>query len=209
MKGKRYKLVKRALHFYTNNYGFKVPYSVLIDGTFCKSALHFKINIRDQLPKFLDAEIRLCTTNCCIEECKMLGPLLYGSLKVIEQFECIPCGHTNPISASLCLEKLSKKPKEKKMKYFIATQDNNLRIKLRRKVGIPLLYISHNAINMETPSQNSCTTADEKLSQKMKPSKHEHLPLTQSAIDSSKIVKKRKKIKGPNPLSCKKKKKKV
>ena len=51
MKIKRAKKVSRILEFFRNNFGFRAPYLVLIDGTFCAACLEGKVNIKDQLPK--------------------------------------------------------------------------------------------------------------------------------------------------------------
>lgn len=42
MKIKRYKKVNRYLNFYINNFGFRQPYQILVDGTFCLAALKVK-----------------------------------------------------------------------------------------------------------------------------------------------------------------------
>ena len=73
MKVKRYKHCRKVLTFYQKNFGFSVPYKVLIDGTFCKAALKFKVNIREQLPKYFQSEVQLCTTECATAECEALG----------------------------------------------------------------------------------------------------------------------------------------
>ena len=73
MKVKRYKSARKILTFYKNHFDIQCPYHVLVDGTFCKTALKFKMNISEQLPKYLDAEVRLCTTTCVLAECKALG----------------------------------------------------------------------------------------------------------------------------------------
>jgi len=39
MKIKRYKKVQKYMNFYINNFGFRVPYQILIDATFCLAAL--------------------------------------------------------------------------------------------------------------------------------------------------------------------------
>lgn len=53
MKINRYKKVHKILQFYCNNFGFRKPYQVLVDGTFCFAALKHKINIEDQITKYL------------------------------------------------------------------------------------------------------------------------------------------------------------
>ena len=73
MKVKRQKKVRKILTFYTTNYGLQSPYNVLVDGTFCKAALKFKVNIGEQLPKYLDAQTNLFTTKCVKHECEQLG----------------------------------------------------------------------------------------------------------------------------------------
>lgn len=40
MKIRRYKKVNKRLGFYINNFGFRQPYQLLIDGTFCYAALN-------------------------------------------------------------------------------------------------------------------------------------------------------------------------
>ena len=76
--------------------------------------------------------------------------------------------------------------------------------------GVALLYIAFNAINLEPPSEASRTKADDKIRDSLKPSEHELTALNgASKVDALKLdmVKKRKGARGPNPLSCKKKKK--
>lgn len=73
MKVKRYKHAKRTMMFYKNNFSITPPFHVLVDGTFCKAALKFQVNIQDQLPKYLGGEVRLYTTRCCLNECEAFG----------------------------------------------------------------------------------------------------------------------------------------
>ena len=42
MKIARYKKAKKILNFYKNNFSFREPFQILIDGTFCQLAL--KVN---------------------------------------------------------------------------------------------------------------------------------------------------------------------
>lgn len=62
MKIKRQKQAKKTLSFYKYNFNFREPFQILIDGTFCQAALKNKIQIKEQLPKYLMGEIQLCTT---------------------------------------------------------------------------------------------------------------------------------------------------
>lgn len=62
MKITRQKHAKKYMSFYKYNFGFREPFQVLLDGTFCQAALRNKIQIRDQLPGYLAGATQLCTT---------------------------------------------------------------------------------------------------------------------------------------------------
>ena len=81
---------------------------------------------------------------------------------------------------------------------------------MRKKGGIPLLYISHNAINLEPPSDASQQSATDTVTNKISKSHDSLVALKKSVLGEveEKQKKKRKGPKGPNPLSCKKKAKK-
>ena len=53
MKIKRAKKVSKILSYFKQNFGFHSPYLILIDGTFCAGCLTAKVNIKDQLPKWV------------------------------------------------------------------------------------------------------------------------------------------------------------
>ena len=73
MKITRYKRVQRYLNFYKNNFSFRSPYQVLIDGTFCQAALKNKVNIKEQMPKYLNDQVKLMTTVCVVNETELIG----------------------------------------------------------------------------------------------------------------------------------------
>lgn len=210
MKVKRQKHVRKVMTFYRNNYGFSTPYTVLIDGTFCKAALSFKINIREQMSKYLDAEVNLCTTTCVRAECQSFGPLLYGPLKVLEQFKLYPCKHAEPVPAFRCVQQMI--GKKNKNKLLLATQDQSLTETMKKTAGLPLLYIAYNAITLEAPSDKSKDIAEKNLDNRINTSEHAQSVLKQLKLQTfgeEVKHKKKKRPKGPNPLSCMKKKKTV
>ncbi|XP_070555505.1 rRNA-processing protein UTP23 homolog [Ptychodera flava] len=209
MKIRRYKHARRYLSFYRNNFSFREPHQVLIDGTFCTAALKYKINIREQLPKYLDGEVQLLTTQCCIREAESIGQEAYGAMLILQRFQPRMCGHrNNPVAAADCF--LSLVGKNNSNRYFIATQDPELTVKIHRIPGLPVLYINFNAIVLEKPSTKSTEIAEKNVSQKIKPSEQEKetIEKLKKAVGIEEEVKrkKRKRKGGPNPLSCKKKK---
>lgn len=212
MKVKRYKKAQKYLSFYRNNFGFRPPYHVLLDGTFCQAALTKQVKLTEQIPKYLGEEIKLLTTVCCITETDKLGPLLHGASVILKQFHVRKCGHEkNPISAIDCLRSLMKANVSGDEHYILATQDSHLSHKVRKYPGCPLLYMKLNAMNLEAPSEVSEQRAKADTAATFEPEDEEMASLEQlkkvELGKTDKMPKKKKKKKGPNPLSVKKKSK--
>ena len=92
MKVKRHKHIKKTLAFYKNHFNISAPYNILIDGTFCKAALAWKLNVQDQLPKYFEAECKLFTTQCALAECEAFGkcfPVCLRLYYLVEETICL------------------------------------------------------------------------------------------------------------------------
>ncbi|XP_067006984.2 rRNA-processing protein UTP23 homolog [Anabrus simplex] len=213
MKITRHKKVHKYLGFFCNNYGFRQPYQILIDGTFCYAALKNKFNIKEQLPKYLDGEVKLLTTQCVIIETEKLGSDVFGALLIVKQFAVHKCGHEGkPEPASRCLESML--GSKNSSRYIIASQDRELQDLARRIPGSPILYLHQKTPTLEQPSETSVRMARLNSQAKFNLSKLEEKSLTELKVKklgdmgTEPKKKKFKKKGGPNPLSCKKKKKK-
>uniref|UniRef100_A0A0K8T081 rRNA-processing protein UTP23 homolog n=1 Tax=Lygus hesperus TaxID=30085 RepID=A0A0K8T081_LYGHE len=209
MRINRQKKVNRYLCFYANNFGFRKPYQILIDGTFCHTALKDKINLSDQMPNYLDGDVKLLTTPCAIIETEKLGPPVYGAMLILKQFAVHKCGHTEPISAAACFRHML--GKKNKSRYMIATQDRELQSRVRMVRGTPLLFIHRKAPTLEPPSPLSVHAANTKQQQSvfLSDGERQNLKKAKEAILGPQqpliLKRKNKKVGGPNPLSCKKK----
>nr|CDQ04659.1 Bm14021, isoform b [Brugia malayi] len=195
MKVKRYKRAKRIISIYRHNFNLEPPYQVLLDGTFAMAALQNKINLREQMPKYLNAEVDIRVTSCVLKELEKLGSALYGALHICRQFDVESCPHRPVRTAVECIKHMARRMK-RRTTYFFATQDNELTEALKQIPGVPILFIKYNAILIDKPSE---VTIQVNLNELKK------------AIlgEDEKPRRKRKHPKGPNPLSVKKKKKKI
>ncbi|XP_029669675.1 rRNA-processing protein UTP23 homolog isoform X1 [Formica exsecta] len=206
----RNKKARRNLGFYVNNYKFRQPFQILIDGTFAFAALQNKFNIQEQLKKYFQSELKLLTTPCIISETEKLN--INGATQIVKQYAVHKCGHEKKsISGSKCL--LSMIRKNNSSRYIIATQDRELQDKLRLIPGVPLIYLHGKTPTLESPSEASRKCAE--VMQKdlgMTTWQKENIKVLQEQVgivqEKYDKLKKRKKIGGPNPLSCLKKKKK-
>ncbi|OCT74970.1 hypothetical protein XELAEV_18033958mg [Xenopus laevis] len=158
-------------------------------------------------------EVQLCTSHCVIKELESLGKELYGAKLIAQRFQVRSCSHfKDPVSGSACI--LSLTADGNPHHYFIATQDQELAAKVKKRAGVPLMFIIQNTIVLDKPSPKSLARVEALQSNQLVPEhqKHsiKHLKHEQGvAKDSERKGRKRKRLKGPNPLSCMKKKKKI
>lgn len=68
--------VGRCMSFFRNNYGFRVPYQVLVDGTFCLAALEGQVRVSEQLEKYFQCDLKILTTQCVILEMEKIGKII-------------------------------------------------------------------------------------------------------------------------------------
>ncbi|KAI4874179.1 hypothetical protein NFI96_018977 [Prochilodus magdalenae] len=214
MKIKRQKQAKKTISFYKYNFGFREPFQILIDGTFCQSALKNKIQIKEQMPKYFMGEVQLCTTNCALKELESLLKELYGAKLILQRFQIRMCKHSKePVPASQCF--LSMLGETNPHHYFVATQDRELTKAIMGIPGVPLLYIIQNTMVLEKPSACSLKHVEAvQLGELVNPTEQQSIQNLKADQGLSKDGeerrgKKRKRKSGnPNPLSCMKKKKK-
>ncbi|XP_011495153.1 PREDICTED: rRNA-processing protein UTP23 homolog [Ceratosolen solmsi marchali] len=212
MKIKRLKKVQKNLSFFVNNYKFRKPYQILIDGTFSFAALQNKFNIKEQLAKYFQADVKLLTTQCIIVETEKLGHKVYGAMLIVKQFPIHQCGHEkNTVTGSKCLRSMVGSNNESR--YVIATQDRLLQEQLKKIPGVPIMYLHGRTPTLEAPSQKSREFAEQIRSKvTMTDMQEERIKSLKEQFglksDITMQPKKKHKKSGPNPLSCKRSQKK-
>ncbi|KAI5621494.1 rRNA-processing protein UTP23-like isoform X1 [Silurus asotus] len=213
MKIKRQKHAKKTISFYKYNFGFREPFQILIDGTFCQAALKNKIQIKEQLPKYFMGEVQLCTTKCALKELETLAKDLYGAKLILQRFQVRKCKHKEPVAASECL--LSMLGGTNAHHYFVATQDRELTTALMAIPGVPLIYIVLNTMVLDKPSACSVKHVEAvQLGELVSPHYQQSLQSlkTEQGLckdsEERRGKKRKRKSSNPNPLSCLKKKKK-
>ncbi|CAN6205214.1 unnamed protein product [Urochloa humidicola] len=227
---------RKAVKFYSTCFGFREPYKVLIDGTFVHHLLtHRLLPADDALRDLLSASRTpaLVTSKCIIAELRRLGRSHAESFDNAQLLATTKCEHDKVVSAVNCVLSLigDKNPEH----FFVATQDADLREKLREIPGVPVIYGLKNSLFIEQPSvqQRKFAQLDEEKRLNMDISEYKKLmkaasegkaaasengsdrerherpisSLLKNALGvADKSKFKRNRAKGPNPLSCKKKK---
>lgn len=219
MRQKRAKSYKKQMSVYTNTFKFRTPFQVIIDPEILITTNSQSFDILKGLSRTIQSESKPMITQCCIET--IYQTKNQQLIDFAKSFERRKCNHKEIINPSDCIELIVNINGENKHRYIIASQDLNLRKKLRKIPGIPLIYMNRSVMVMEPLSD-----ASKKYNENI-----ENLKLTAglNSKDAGKLdeikdnntsveeekgkdgeVKKSKKRKGPkepNPLSVKKKKK--
>uniref|UniRef100_A0A0V0J7L5 rRNA-processing protein utp23 n=1 Tax=Schistocephalus solidus TaxID=70667 RepID=A0A0V0J7L5_SCHSO len=164
MRLKRAKQCSKILTAYSRFFGLNFKeLEIFLDYTFVRQALINQVNIFESLCNMAGKGIRLVTSSCVISECKALGSLLFGSLKVLEGFKVLNCRHEYDPSrgAAWCIRKRIRTAKrhsrtyghpkkhEKCFLFALASNDEDLRLLARSVPGMPLFLIAQRCINIE------------------------------------------------------------
>lgn len=219
MRVKKRSRHRKAVKFYSTCFGFREPYKVLVDGTFVHHLLvHHLLPADDAVRDLLSASrtTPLFTSKCVLAELRRLGKSHAQDFDAAQLLATASCEHEKVVSAVDCILSLvgEKNPEH----YFVATQDSDLREKLREIPGVPVIYGLKNSLFIEQPSaqQRKFAQLDEEKRIHMEKSEFKKLlkasseekasgdGITPGVAEKSKF--KRNRAKGPNPLSCKKKK---
>ncbi|RLN35640.1 hypothetical protein C2845_PM03G04440 [Panicum miliaceum] len=236
MRVKKRSKHRKAVKFYSTCFGFREPYKVLIDGTFVHHLNTQRLLPADEALRDLLSASRtpaLFTSKCIVAELRRLGKSHAESFDAAQLLATAKCEHDKVVSAVNCVLSLigDRNPEH----FFVATQDADLREKLREIPGVPVIYGLKNSLFIEQPSvqQRKFAQLDEEKRLNMDISEYKKLmkaasegktTASENGSDGeqherpiSSLVKnalgvadkskfKRNRAKGPNPLSCKKKK---
>ncbi|KAI9261500.1 Fcf1-domain-containing protein [Phascolomyces articulosus] len=205
MRTKTQRAYKRLLHEYSLGFGLRTPYQILVDAEFCKEAAKQKLDINVEFEKTFQDPTRHFITECSIQELRRQSQGSFEAQQMAKQFERRRCPHTHaPIAGAECISQVVGPSNE--YNYIVASQDDTLREKLRAISGIPMVYVKAHMVVMEQMSTATKKFLEKKEAEKKGLSTKEKYQVDKM-LHQDYVPKKKRKIKGPNPLSVKKKKK--
>ncbi|CDF40493.1 unnamed protein product [Chondrus crispus] len=204
---------RKVLSYYSVNFAISAPYQVLCDGPTIFQSMRKDIFLKHALPTLLGGTAYPVVTDCIVKELRALGEDFSNASIFAKRATRVPCAHQDDVSASECIMARLRVPLEKKL--FCATNDTELLAKISRTPGIPTITIvNETKLALRSPSRatlyhvqkqenakTSCLgTSDKAFLKKFETE-------TASKDHAPNPAKKRKRAKGPNPLSMKKAKK--
>ena len=224
------------MHQYGLHFGFREPYQVLLDAGTIQAAARFKMKLGSMLVNTLHGEIKPMITQCCIRHLYTIQASTPaakaekdGWIEAAKSAERRRCDHhelEEPLSALECLESVvdPKGSGRNKHRYVVASQDEEVRRRMRRIAGVPLVYINRSVMILEpmAGATEGVREREEKLKirsglrrgsagvkRKREDGDEQASVETDAAAATERQPKKKKAkgLKGPNPLSVMKSKK--
>ncbi|EPY37010.1 U3 small nucleolar RNA-associated protein 24 [Strigomonas culicis] len=131
--------------FLSSNQNLGPPFRIWLDTNFINFSLQNKINIVEGLMDCLLAKVIPCVCSCVIAELEKLGKKFALALKLIlkdKRFERLYC--ENQYADDCVVACVSKAPI-----YIVATCDQELKRRLRKINGVPIMYISKHRYTVE------------------------------------------------------------
>lgn len=132
--------------FFRYNTQLGPPYQVLIDTNFINFSIRNKIDLVKGMMDCLYAECTPCICDCVMAELEKLGQKYRVALKIAKdpRFTRLPCSHKGTY-ADDCICDLVKQHRC----YIVATCDRDLRRRIRKIPGVPIMYIQSHRYSIE------------------------------------------------------------
>eukprot|EP01119_Soliformovum_irregulare_P002755 TRINITY_DN13011_c0_g1_i1.p2 TRINITY_DN13011_c0_g1~~TRINITY_DN13011_c0_g1_i1.p2 ORF type:complete len:199 (+),score=40.24 TRINITY_DN13011_c0_g1_i1:277-873(+) len=132
--------------FFTHNEELGPPYHIIVDTNFIKTAIANKIDLVAGAMDCLLAKCTIYITDCVMGEMEKLGRRFRLAVKIAKdpRFERLPCTHKG-VYADDCLVQRCQQAKC----WIIATGDRDLKRRLRKIPGVPIMYIHSHQFSIE------------------------------------------------------------
>ncbi|CCA72757.1 related to FCF1-Essential nucleolar protein that is a component of the SSU (small subunit) processome involved in the pre-rRNA processing steps of 40S ribosomal subunit biogenesis [Serendipita indica DSM 11827] len=124
--------------FLSHNTSLGPPYRVLVDTNFINFSLQNKLELVAGMMDCLYAKCIPCITDCVMAELEKLGPKYRIALRVARdpRFEHLTCTHKGVYADDCLIDRITQHKC-----YIVATCDKELRRRVRKVPGVPLMYI--------------------------------------------------------------------
>ncbi|OZJ06444.1 hypothetical protein BZG36_00592 [Bifiguratus adelaidae] len=125
--------------FFKYNSALGPPYHVLVDTNFINFSIQNKLELVKAMMDCLYAKSIPCITDCVMAELEKLGPKYRIALRVARdpRFERLPCSHKGTYADDCLVQRVMQHKC-----YIVATCDKDLKRRIRKVPGIPIMYIS-------------------------------------------------------------------
>uniref|UniRef100_A0A673UIV2 rRNA-processing protein FCF1 homolog n=1 Tax=Suricata suricatta TaxID=37032 RepID=A0A673UIV2_SURSU len=129
------------------------PYHILVDTNFINFSIKAKLDLVQSMMDCLYAKCIPCITDCVMAEIEKLGQKYRYrvALRIAKdpRFERLPCTHKGTYADDCLVQRVTQHKC-----YIVATVDWDLKRRIRKIPGVPILYISNYRYNIERMSDD-------------------------------------------------------
>lgn len=132
--------------FFEYNSQLGPPYNVLVDTNFINFSIKNKLEIYKSMMDCLLAKCIPCITDCVMAELEKLGTKYRLALRLAKdpRFERLPCTHKGTYADDCLVQRC-----QQHRCYIVATCDRDLKRKIRKIPGVPIMYINSRKYSIE------------------------------------------------------------
>lgn len=132
--------------FFQYNTALGPPFRVLLDTNFINFSLQNKIDICKGLLDCLFAPATPCVTDCVVAELEKLGAKYRVALRIArdERIKRLKCNHSGTYADDCLVDRCVMH-----RIYVVATCDRDLKRRLRKIPGVPIMYIARHKYTVE------------------------------------------------------------
>ncbi|GLD98697.1 hypothetical protein PINS_up007414 [Pythium insidiosum] len=132
--------------FFQYNTDLGPPYNVLVDTNFINFSIKNKLEVVSTMMDCLLAKATPCITDCVMAELEKLGHKYRVALRLAKdpRFERLPCTHKGTYADDCLVMRV-----QQHRCYVVATCDRELKRRIRKVPGVPIMYISNRKYAIE------------------------------------------------------------
>ncbi|XP_050519761.1 rRNA-processing protein FCF1 homolog [Daktulosphaira vitifoliae] len=132
--------------FFEFNTQLGPPYHILVDTNFVNFSIKYKMDVVQNMMDCLYAKCIPYVTECVIGELEKLGQKYKIALKIVkdQRFQRIQCMHPGTYADDCIVQRVTQHKC-----YIVATCDRDLKRRIRKIPGVPIMYISQRRYTIE------------------------------------------------------------
>lgn len=132
--------------FFQYNTQLGPPYHIIVDTNFINFSIKNKLDIIQNMMDCLYAKCIPYITDCVMGELEKLGQKYRVALRIIKdsRFERLPCLHKGTYADDCIVQRVTQHKC-----YIVATNDKDLKRRIRKIPGVPIMYVSQHKYTIE------------------------------------------------------------
>ena len=141
----------RTSLYFEHNMQLGPPYHIIIDTNFINFSIQYKMDIFQCMMDALLAKVIPCVTDCVVAELEKMGHRYRLALKLTKdpRFKRLTCTHKGTYADDCLIDKV-----KANRCYIVATNDKDLKRRIRKVPGVPIMYLSGHKYQIEKLSDD-------------------------------------------------------